>query len=183
MKRIAAAAALVIAGGCSGDSVDATGCYPGIPPASQFLRDPEFASLTFHNGQQFEVRRGFGYHIWADSKFDYRTGLEYSIAPKADARSELDVCAFATALRFGLPAGDAEKKKLAVFARAMAPAAKTDPAAFEAQLASILASGDKFRFRTAGPDPLLEAGQLMHPSRGAFFMVKLTWPRPESKGR
>jgi len=56
MKRIAAAAALAIAGGCSGDKVDTVGCYPGIPSSSQFLNDPEFASLTYHNGQQFEIR-------------------------------------------------------------------------------------------------------------------------------
>lgn len=183
MKRIAAAAALAIAGGCSGDKVDTVGCYPGIPSSSQFLNDPEFANLTYHNGQQFEIRRGFGYHIWADSKFDYRTGLEYMVAPKPDARSEVDVCAFATALRFAVPAGEPEKRKLSIFARALAPVLKADPSAFEAQVAAILASGEKYRLRSGGHEPLVEAGQLVHPSRGPFFMLKVTWPRPESKGR
>jgi hypothetical protein len=184
MRRHWAALGLALAlGGCSSSETSVPGCATGIPPASQLLADPAFAALRFHKKDEFDIRRGFGYDLWADSKFEYRTALEYSLVPTAHARSDDDLCAFAIALRFGMPANDEDKRRLSVLARAVGAASSADAAGLESRLLAVLQSGDKFRPRGLWADTAVEAGALTHPARGDFFMVKLAWTKPPAPSK
>src|SRR5437016_4783116 len=77
--------------GCS-QLDDLPGCQPGIPPAARFLRDPAFAALKYHTRQQLNLQRQIAYDLWADSRFEYMSGLEYTLAPQPNARSYDDLC-------------------------------------------------------------------------------------------
>jgi len=181
--RIARLAALVavatLLAACSSAKSGYPACDPAVPPPTKLLADPAFASLTFHKNDQYDVRRGFGYDLWADSKFEFRTGLEYALVPRPGGKTEDDLCSFGATLRFALPADEADRRKLSVFAHGVtATAAEGD--ALAARLTQVLASGDKLRPRGMSGTAELEAGRLAHPSRGDFFMVKLTWPKPDT---
>ncbi len=137
------------------------------------------ATLTFHKGQPYDPRRGVGYELWGDSRFDYRTGLEYALVPAGDGAAEGRLCTNAITMRLSLPADETAPAKLAALARNVAPGVGIDAAALQSRLSAVLASGDKYRARGAAGAAELQAGKLMHPSRGEFFMATFTWPRPQ----
>ena len=167
-----------VLGGCTSQTAHYESCVTGIPASEQLLADPAFAPLTYHKVNHFEQRRGYGYSTWADSKFEFRNALEYLLVRRPGGKTDDDMCSYGISLRVAVPAQQEELRRLAVFARSLAPAIGKDPAALERELAAVLASNDKFRDRSAGATPMLEAGRLAHPSRGDFFMVKVTWPKP-----
>jgi hypothetical protein len=175
--RFAVLFAVALAG-CTSRSIDYPACEARIPTPAPLLADPAFAPLKYSRLDQYDVRRGFGYAVWADSKFEFRLALDYLLVPRPGGKTEDDLCGYGMSLRFAVPAEEEDKRRLAAFARNVAGGLAMDPAAFDAQLAGVLASGDKFRARANAAGATVEAGLLPHPSRGDFFMVKLTWPKP-----
>ena len=179
IARLAAVvAAAALAGGCSRATPDMAVCHAGMPQPAQLLADPVFASLAYKVYREITPSRPWAYAIWADSRFEYVTALEYVLVPARDARDFDDLCANAISMRFTLPAGDEQRRKVKVFARAVAPAAGEAADTLERRILSVLDSGDKMRLRGEFRGVTLEAGQLVHPSRGEFFIVTFTWPAP-----
>jgi hypothetical protein len=182
LARIAIVFAVVLSG-CSRSAIDYPACQASIPTPAPLLADPVFAPLKYSRLDQYDVRRGFGYAVWADSKFEFRLALDYLLVPRPGGKTEDDLCGYGISLRFAVPAEDDDKRRLAAFARSVAPGIGMDPAAFEKELAAVLASEDKFRAREHAGATSVEAGRLPHPSRGDFFMVKVTWPKPAARAK
>lgn len=179
MTRAAAVLAVAVAlAGCSGGQEDVALCHAGMPPPSRILGDPAFGALRFHIHQSPNWHRPRSSDLWADAKFEYRTGVEYASAPVKEPKGPEDLCAFSISMRFMLPPGPEDRRKLQVFAESIAPGANVDAAQLEAKLAEVLDGGDKFRKRPLGGDVSFEAGKLFHPVRGDFFMVTVEWPKP-----
>jgi len=177
--RIAAALALsasIALTACTSEYAGPPPCNAGMPPQSQFLRDPAFATLKSHSMQEIRPWREFGYDLWSDA--DYTSGLEYALAPTKDTRNWDDLCAFAITLRFAVPPKEIDQQKLHLVASAIAQSQKVDPKGLEAQLEAVIRSGDELRPRPSMGPVKVEAGQLVHQTRGPFFMVTFTWPRP-----
>ena len=184
MSRAALAAIVVVLSGCE-TPPDVPPCEAGMPTASQLRTDPSFAELKYHAYQPSGAVRPVAHDIWADAKFEYGSAIEYAVVKRADAKSIGDDCAFAVSLRFLYPGRDVDRRKLKVFTQALAPAVGVDAGALDAAMLDTAASGDKYRARAigaGGSKVAIEAGRLFHPTRGEFFMMTATWPKPVGEG-
>jgi hypothetical protein len=153
-------------------------CHAGIPSAAQLLSDPAFAALTFHKREDYNVMRGIGYDVWGDARFEYRTALQFSLIPVAGARSDDELCVQAVSLKFALPAEPQSRERLRGFTRLLALSSGLDAARLQAQLEQALDKGDKFHVIEAVGAVSVQGGTLMHPTRGAFFVVSFDWKAP-----
>ena len=177
--RAAIALVAVALAGCSSGQTDIPLCYAGMPPPSRILSDPAFGALQYHIHQSPNWHRPHASDLWADAKFEYRTGLQYASAPVKEPKSPEDLCAFSIEMRFTLPPQPEDDRKLQVFAREVAPASGLDAATLEKKIREVLASGDKYRPRDLGGKARVRAGKLFHATRGDFFLLTFTWARPD----
>jgi hypothetical protein len=165
--------------GCA--DADPPVCHPGMPLASELRRDPAFKQLTYYLHQEPRPLKPTPYDMWADSKAEFATALQYVLARPAAAALAPGApreCAYGISLSFRYPVRDADRPKLTAYSKAVAPAAGLDAAALEAKMLEVISSGDKYRSRDVGGKAEVWAGKLFHPARGDFFLVSLTWPRP-----
>ena len=176
-ETLGAALACVLAG-CQMQASEAPPCRPGIPAAETLLRDPAFASLTYHRREDFDIVRGIGYDVWGDARFEYRTALQFSLVPMAGARNEDDLCVQAVSLKVALPADAAAEGRLRTFTRTLARAAGLEEEGLQARLAAALEKGEKFHVVEAAGPVTVDGGTLVHPVRGAFFLVSFAWKAP-----
>ncbi len=161
-------------GGC--DATDVPVCDAALPPAARILARPEFASLRYYLRTNYEPMRGAGFDIWADSKFDYRAALQYSIVPyRPSAREGGQYCARSIALRIAWPVEPAQEKMLSAFVAEASRSAGLDAAAVEARVRDALASGSRYRALTRQGAIGVEAGRVTPASRGEFFVVGFDW--------
>jgi hypothetical protein len=178
VRRIAALIASACVVAACGD-VDPPVCHEGMPLSSSLRADPAFGAFKYHMHHQARPLRPVPCEIWADGKFEYNAALEYALVPQKDPKGPGDECANALALRFSYPGRDIDRQRLKVFSQAVAPAAGLDGASLESALRQVIASGDKYRPRDLGGKARIRAGKLFHATRGEFFLVTLTWPRPD----
>ncbi len=146
-----------------------------MPPPSAIIHDPALASLTYHKRVNFDIIRGIGYDLWADSRFDYRTGLEFTLVPIKGASTEDQLCAKAMALRIALPADDAAQRKLGAFVRGASAGTKIDPEKVLSRLAGRMTSGEKYGEILKEYGIAVEGGKVIHPTRGEFFVAAFDW--------
>lgn len=153
-------------------------CSAAMPSPAALRADPAFASLTFHKHSDYDVRRGVGYDLWGDSRFEYRSALEFQLVPAAGARSDDDLCVDAISLRFVAPV-DAEKARsmIAALVGAVAPRSRADPAVLRRDLEHALEEGSKYALVTSGDGMAVHAGRVAHPVRGEVFVVSFSWAR------
>ena len=81
IRGAACACALALAA-CGLGSSGAPPCRAEMPRAEEFLKDPAFATLEYRNRVNYEATRGAGYDLWGDSKFEYKAGLQFSLADR-----------------------------------------------------------------------------------------------------
>jgi hypothetical protein len=176
--RIAAAGIMALA--VAGCTADPPGCHPGMPLSSQLRADPAFSTLVYHSHHARRPLRPIPYDFWADEKFDYAAALQYQLALKSDAKSPDDECTYAISMRFQFPGHDLDRRRLHVFSQAVAPAAGMDAAMLEGQMLEVIRTADKYRPREAIKGKAeISAGRLYHQTRGDFFLMTVTWPKPE----
>lgn len=151
-------------------------CAPGMPSARELQSDPAFASLTYHKNTVYEIRRGVGYDLWGDARFEYRAALEYELVPMKGGRSDDDVCAQAISLRFVEPVDSSTAvPMIGALARRVAAHTPLDAAEVRAEAVALLASGEKYRLlSTRGPISIY-AGRVAHPVRGEIFVLTFSW--------
>ena len=179
--RLSAAFALLAAcavPGCGLVDQETPPCRAGMPAQAQLLRDSAFQSLAYHRRLEFEVTQGLGYDVWADSRFEYRSALQFSLVPMKGARSDDQLCFRSVGLRLALPMDARQEAMLPAFLRDMATGTALDVAGIQAQLADMRARGEKYRAISRGAGVTVEAGVVSHPSRGDFFVVGFAWPEP-----
>ena len=171
-----ACAALVAA--CDLMSSSAPPCRPGMPAASELRADPALASLQYYNHMNYEATRGAGYDIWADSKFEYRAGLQFTLVPTAEGRGGARFCTPDVALRLAVPLDAQRHEMLRAYVRALAPRAGLDAARLLARLEELGAKQVKYGPLEKGSAASVEAGVVSSSIRGEFLVVAFVWSGP-----
>lgn len=169
-----AIAAAMLAASCDYDRAPPA-CSTAMPPPEAFLKDPAFAALSYHKRADYEVIRGQGYDLWADSRFIYRAGLEFSLVPVAGGNEDR-LCAKAVALRIALPLSEQDRQHVAAFVRIASKGAMLDEKRLVGVLEKRLVDGDKYGAIALESGVAVEGGRVTHPSRGDFFVVAFSWP-------
>jgi hypothetical protein len=178
-RAILLAAAAIGLAACGFGATQAPVCDPAMPEASALLARPEFEPLRFYTRVNYEVGRGAGFDIWADSKFEYRAALQYSLVPhRASAREGGQFCAKAIALRLAWPVDEAQRPMIDAFVEQAARSTTVDPRQLQAQLRAMIAAGDRYRAVIRQGPFAVEAGRISHPNRGDFFVVGFDWSSP-----
>jgi hypothetical protein len=149
-----------------------------MPAAADLLADPAFASLTFRNHLNYEPTRGAGYDVWADSRFEYRTGLQSSFVPTTRGRAGAQFCAVDLALRLALPVDARGEALIGQFSRLVAARAGLDPAQLASRIAEALAKRSKYGQVASSARVIVESGVVSSSVRGEFFVVAFNWPDP-----
>jgi len=179
VRMFAAAFAALVLAGC--EVADPPVCHPGIPRASQLRAEPTLSALKYHTHIPRRAMSPTAYDFWADGKYEYNLSLQYLLAPKKDATRNEDLCAHGISLRFRYPGTPADRERLRVFSRAVAPAAGLDAQNFEARMLRLIATNDKYRPRLdVEGNAKLWAGRLYHQGRGDYFVMTLLWEQPDS---
>ena len=167
--------ALLLAG-CGGEGKETPPCTAGMPRASELLADPAFASLRNHKRVEYEIRRGVGYDLWGDSRFEYRAGLEFELVPAKGARNDDDLCVQAIALRLAEPGDDAARKRMVgALARAVAEHSALDAPKLTARVVDTMGTDAKYHLLAREGPVSMSAGRVAHPTRGDFFVVTFSW--------
>ena len=160
-------------GGCGRDIGHEAACDARITTAPALLAQPAFSTLTHRTHTDFHVGSNIAYDLWADARFDYRSGLEFGLRPPAKADTLLERCVHYAGLRLMLPADAAQRAMLEAYLREVAPRARIDSAAVTTRVMEAFQSGDKYRSRLVQDGIEVQAGKLAHPNRGEFFMVTI----------
>jgi len=150
-------------------------CSTAMPPSAAFVQDAAFAPLHYHRRTDYEVVRGTGYDLWADSRFIYRAGLEFTLVPAPGANADR-LCARAVALRMALPLREEDRRRLSAFVHIASHGTLLDEKHLLDVLEKRLAAGDKYGAIALESGVTIEGGRVTHPSRGEFFVVAFSWP-------
>lgn len=177
MPRVALAIFALVLAACGMVSNEPAACRAGIASAHELLQLPVFAPLAYHKRVEFEIRRGMGYDVWADARFEYRSALEFSLVPRPGAANDDELCVQAVSLKIATPADDSRRALLRAFVRAAAERASTDAAALQSKLDEMMASGAPYRAIVREPELTVSAGHVSHPTRGEFFVVEFSKAR------
>lgn len=154
---------------------DLPSCSPALPPASDLLADPVFSALTFHHHVEYEARRGVGYDLWGDARFEYRRGLEFELAPVEGGSGSNELCVQSVSLRIAQPAAAASARPmLDALVRRMAAHSTLDAATLESRLVRLLESETPYGVVMRQGALEVDAGRITHPSRGEFFVVSFS---------
>lgn len=171
----AACAVSLALAGCEMAPSEPPRCNPAMPAQAEFLRDPAFAPLTYHKRVEFDARRGNAYDLWADSKFEYSTGLQFSLVSRGTT-SQDRLCVQSVALKFALPPDRKQRERLRAFVLKAAASTKADAKRLEARLEELIARGEKYQSILKDASITVEAGAVTHAVRGDFFVVTFAWP-------
>jgi hypothetical protein len=137
---------------------------------------PAFASLKYHTRVNFEITRGPGYDLWADSKFDYRAALKFSHGALNGPQGGSSPCIDGIAFIAAMPLDESQRAMLQAFERSMLPHTSLDAGAAAARVEGLAASQGKYQVVARGADSVLEAGTVAHPNRGDLFVLAFSWP-------
>lgn len=172
---IHACIAAIAVAGCGMAEPEPAPCRAGMPAQGELLRAPAFASLEYHRRTNFDVSRGAGADLWADSKFDFKSGVEYSLVPAKNAASGARYCADALSIKLALPLDERRREMLRAFVQAAGSGTALRPAAVQARVDEALAQRSKYRAVASAGGVSAEAGTVTHPTRGDLFVVAFIW--------
>jgi len=170
-----ACAIALASGGCGIAESEPPACRAGIPAQGELLRLPAFASLTFHRRTNYDVKRGAGSDLWADSKFEYRAALDFILVPSRNASLGARYCVDGLSIKLALPLDEPRREMLRSLAGSVAARTGWKADQLQARLDDLVAKREKYRpiAREAGVST--EAGRVSHPNRGELFVVAFIW--------
>jgi hypothetical protein len=171
---VGVAAAAITLAGCGLES-GMPACTAGIPAQAELLRDPAFAALKYHKRTPFDISRGAGFDLWADSKFEFKSGVEFSIVPSPNEAAGARYCTDAVTVTLALPLDDSRREMLRAFVRTAPQATALRGKDLQARIDEMLASGAKYRALAAAGGVSAQAGAVSHPNRGDLFVVAFIW--------
>lgn len=161
--------------GCGIAESEPPACRPGMPAQAELLRLPALASLTFHRRTNYDVSRGAGSDLWADSKFEYKAALEFSVVPSRKKSSGTRFCADALSIKLALPLDGPRQEMLRSLVRSVASSAGWKAEALQIRLDELVAKHEKFRPIGKESGVSTAAGKVSHPNRGELFVVVFIW--------
>lgn len=169
---------LSIAAGVSGCRLgmpETAMCDSAMPSPDKLLAAQELEPLKYYTRINYQVARGAGFDIWADSKFEYGAALQYSIVPRRGTVDGGQYCANAVTLRLAWPLDEVHRKMLTAFVVGAASQTTINRPDLQASLALEIANGEKYHAVARQGAVSVEAGRLSHPNRGDFFAIAFLW--------
>jgi hypothetical protein len=139
------------------------------------LRAPEFAPLKYHKQTSFDVSRGAGFALWADSKFDFKAGMEFSLVPAPPETVGARYCTDAVSMSVALPLDDSRREMLRAFVRTVPAGSALKAGELQSRVDEMLATQAKYRAIAGAGGVSAMAGTVSHPNRGELFVVAFIW--------
>lgn len=158
--------------GCGGTKNELPVCDTRIPLSASFLDHPEFASLQYHKQGQYTFDEQKGYDMWADSKFEFNSGLQFIFVPKIQHVTDT-FCVNGLLLQLKLPLNANQMTMLSLFNQIISTHTGLDANQMKQKLNKLLFAKDKFRLIAEKNGAQVNAGLVHHQYRGDFFIVEM----------
>ena len=165
----------LICNGCHFNDTKLSSCDARILTHADFLHHPAFSSLTYHRRTEGGNRSYYftgGYDVWADSKFDFKSAVQFSFIP-TDTSRENAFCVNATSLRLVLPMDVKQKELLTAFNNEVAKRMDIHSNEIQKRIENMLVNGELFKVIAEKNHILIKAGSAHHQFRGNLFVVAI----------
>ena len=174
MKQIMIPLSLValLITGCNEIDDKTLSCNENIPTVASFIQDPAYASLHYHVRIPYNLDLKKGYDMWGDSKFEYKTGLQFDFIP-TDARVSNVHCYNRVALMERLPLNAAQKEMLNAFDKKVSGVMGLNAQEVQTKIETLLENQSSITQLSDSKNVTLVAGVMHHQFRGDFLMVTI----------
>ena len=161
----------ILLAGCNMDNNKIAACDQKIPTSNNLLENSVFASLRYHKRAEMAVSYSSqegGYNVWADSKFDFSSALQFNFIPINKSTPD-QFCINKVMLRLALPMNAQKQNMLFAFNSQITHQSAFDLDFLNKKLNDALNKREVYHSIETQNNINVKAGIVHHPFRGDFF--------------